>query len=225
MTGRVVLPWCLVAVMGVAGSALPAFAQFPQIVRDVNGGPTGSGPTGLVVVRDTLYFAADDGTGRGVELWKSNGTPDGTVLVKDIRPGSGSSSPALLTNVNGTLFFVATDGTGGRELWKSDGTEAGTVLVKDIYSGSGSANPESLVNVNGTLFFRVDGNCGEAMAPSRARPWSGTSTSARPTGTPRAWSILVVCSTSPPPTAPAQPLGSRVSSCGEVTGPGPALSL
>ena len=61
----------------------------------------------------TLFFAADDGS-NGIELWKSDGTPAGTVLVKDINPGAAGSYPEHLTNVNGTLFFTADDGTTAR---------------------------------------------------------------------------------------------------------------
>src|SRR5258705_229620 len=71
-------------------------------------------------------------------LWKSDGTPDGTILVKTFDP---LVTPALsdLIDVNGIAFFVADDGVHGRELWKSDGTPVGTVLVKDIHPGEASA--------------------------------------------------------------------------------------
>src|SRR5262249_48897227 len=103
----------------------------------------------------------------GDELWKSDGTEQGTVLVKDIYPGRESSDPTYLTNVNSTLFFTAFEPNTGYELWKSDGTEAGTVLVKDIYPGFtyndytgefyvNSSYPQDLTNVNGTLFFTAD---------------------------------------------------------------------
>ena len=44
--------------------------------------------TALVVFNGNLFFAATDGNGN--ELWKSDGTSDGTVMVLDARnPGSG----------------------------------------------------------------------------------------------------------------------------------------
>jgi ELWxxDGT repeat protein len=54
-----------------------------------------------VVIGDKLYFAAFRGdtaaTFTGVELWSTDGTPEGTTLVKDILPGVGSSLPQWLT--------------------------------------------------------------------------------------------------------------------------------
>ena len=60
-----------------------------RLVRDIN--PTGSAflPPRvffLVAAGDTLFFTADDGE-HGTELWRSDGTEDGTRLVRDINPG------------------------------------------------------------------------------------------------------------------------------------------
>src|SRR5262249_8854048 len=119
--------------------------------------PVGSYPHYLTEVGGTLFFAANDGT-NSLELWKSNGTADGTVLVKDINPGGGNngSLPNHLTAVGGTLYFTAFVPATGIELWKSDGTEAGTVLVKDINPGSACSRPHELAFVNGALFFAAD---------------------------------------------------------------------
>jgi uncharacterized repeat protein (TIGR01451 family) len=112
----------------------------------------------------TLYFScpgvttnSDGVSAEGYELWKSDGTPEGTTLVKDIRPGTSTSKPNNFTYVGGTLYFTANDGTNGMELWKSDGTEAGTVLVKDI-NPSGDSNAGAFTNMNGTLFFVANSN-------------------------------------------------------------------
>ncbi len=107
------------------------------LLRDLNTDTLGSSPTGLVRAGDTLFFRVAD-AGHGSELWRSDGTGEGTLLVKDINPGQASSTPTDLTDVNGTLFFLADDGTHGLELWKSDGTGAGTSLVKDIVPGNDS---------------------------------------------------------------------------------------
>src|SRR5205085_12384357 len=94
---------------------------------------------------------------KGVELWKSDGTADGTVLVRDIVVGSSNSSPSNLTRFDDkTLFFMAN----GANLWKTDGTADGTVLVKTIIFGSSPAN---LTKVGGMLFFTVDDGSAAAI--------------------------------------------------------------
>ncbi len=103
-------------------------------------------PGPLVTLGSSVYFAADDGTGHGVELWKSDGTT--TVEVKDIHPGAGSSSPANLAAFNGVVYFSADDGPGatenhGRELWRTDAT-LGAVMVMDINPGPASSNPANI---------------------------------------------------------------------------------
>ncbi|MGC1244325.1 MAG: ELWxxDGT repeat protein, partial [Chryseosolibacter sp.] len=124
----------------------------------------------LTNVEGTLFLAADNG-GNGIELWKSEGTTETTVLVKDIWPGVGSSDPSNLTNVNGILYFSANDGSTGRELWKSNGTAAGTQRVKDIMRVRGSSNPGALVAMSGLLFFVVnDGQHGYELWKSDGTP-------------------------------------------------------
>jgi ELWxxDGT repeat protein len=128
------------------------------MVKDINPGINDSDLYYLTNVNGTLYFRAKNGTNgkqftNGAELWKSDGTPAGTVMVKDINPGVNDSNPYHFTNINGTLYFGAKNGTNGHELWKSDGTPAGTVMVKDIRPGINSSDPAYLTNVNGTLYF------------------------------------------------------------------------
>src|SRR5262249_55268038 len=91
-----------------------------------------------------------------LELWKSNGTNETTILVADINPGSGGSLPNELTAVGGTLYFTAFDTEHGIELWKSDGTTEGTALVADIQPGSEGSNPRNLAFVHGALYFSAD---------------------------------------------------------------------
>ena len=95
-------------------------------------------------VNGTLFFGADDGS-TGLELWKTDGTAEGTMRVADIVEGAEGSYPAELTGVNGTLFFTVRS-----ELWRSDGTAAGTMRVADIEASQ-------LTDVNGTLFFLSGG--------------------------------------------------------------------
>ncbi|NRD64533.1 hypothetical protein HRD49_22520, partial [Corallococcus exiguus] len=126
-----------------------------RLLRDIHAGTAGttygkSGGEGLRVGRTLFYVASD--LSNGGELWKSDGTPEGTVLVKDIRPGPNSSNLAYFVEMDGILYFSATDHSGA-ELWRSDGTPEGTWRVKDIAPGPDSGGPSFLSRVGHQLFF------------------------------------------------------------------------
>lgn len=107
---------------------------------------------------DALYFYADHPT-YGLEIWKSDGTPEGTELLADINPdGDGYSSYGSIFHTKGDLFFFGADnGTDGREPWVSDGTTEGTRMLKNMMpSGDGLATSPEYFNFEGETYFFAD---------------------------------------------------------------------
>ena len=111
----------------------------------------------MLDLNDEVLFKANDGV-HGFELWKSNGTEQGTVMIKDIFPGESGSGLTDLTLYNGLVYFLANTSENNRNLWKSDGTPEGTQTVKDVgrpdVNLSHSVN--SLIVFKNLLFFRND---------------------------------------------------------------------
>ncbi len=69
----------------------------------------------------------------GFELWKSDGTNEGTGIIKDIIQGSTSSvDNEKGIFLNGFYYFSGSNGINGLELWKTDGTAEKTRMVVDI---------------------------------------------------------------------------------------------
>ena len=91
-----------------------------------------STPAELTVAGGWVYFRARDPR-HGVELWRTDGSPDGAERVADLCPGDCSSEPRQLGAMGDTLLFVAADSPGRPELWASDGTEAGTVPLAPVF--------------------------------------------------------------------------------------------
>lgn len=122
-TGAVVL--ALLATLH--GMAQPALTT-SDIAPDTN---PNSDPDELVPAGDFVYFVANDGI-HGRELWRTDGTPDGTILASDIWEGPESSNPADLCAVGDAVFFLA-DSPGPSKLaalWVSHGTPDTTVPVE-----------------------------------------------------------------------------------------------
>jgi ELWxxDGT repeat protein len=122
---------------GTPGSErLLASPQMGLIIDRVGPAPVSFGELAFFVARDEAH---------GYELWRTDGTSEGTFMVKDIWPGPGgnSSAPHAMNTIHGRFVFHADDGEHGRELWTSDGTAAGTRMLADIRPGSGSSWPGS----------------------------------------------------------------------------------
>ncbi len=170
--------------LAVSTASFGAPAPVARLVRDINTtpGPAGAAPSQFVNLDGRIFFVA-----RG-SLWRTDGTPEGTVLVKELpsllSPSSGRR-PRDLVNVDGTLFFSVFNAGTGRALWKSDGTTAGTVLVTDTHPSSGvlSPGPESLTAFGSVLLFTA-GSCGGVTERRKGPSCSVTSIAARKPPTP-----------------------------------------
>ena len=135
-------------------------------------GSSSSYPSSITNAGGTIYFSAyyrpTPTSENSRELYKSDGTADGTVFLKDIKPGGGpadgSSEPSNFFAYNGFTYFQADDGVHGIELWRTDGTTAGTTLWSDFFPGAATSSPAPLAVFNGFMYFRADnGVTGHAL--------------------------------------------------------------
>jgi len=116
-----------------------------------------SNPILVMIFKGQLFFTATTPT-EGIELWKTNGTVQGTVLLKDINPGVAYSYPGPFIQAQGKLYFAAESADYGRELWCTDGTSSGTAMVSDIAAGTSDSNPATFALAGKTLFFSATDN-------------------------------------------------------------------
>ncbi|MEM9887752.1 MAG: ELWxxDGT repeat protein [Bacteroidota bacterium] len=113
----------------------------------------------VIDFKDMLFFSMNH-PDYGEELWRSDGTNEGTVLVKDIEP-DGSSKVSSFCEYKESLYFQAYTKEYGYEFWKTDGTKENTLLVADINPGTNSSSPRQITAVGDLLFFTAsDGRTG-----------------------------------------------------------------
>ncbi len=147
-------------------------ALVPELVADINPAGTFGEISQIVALGDVALFVADDGV-HGAELWRSDGTDEGTRLLADLNP-SGGSLPQFMAPLGDHWLFTADDGEHGRELWRTDGTAAGTELLwesipgpdsllDDAFAGQSAASETQMFFTAGdgsieTQLWRTDGN-------------------------------------------------------------------
>lgn len=125
------------------------------------------GDPAFVPFDGALYFAAREwspethSTASGLELWRTDGTPEGTRMVADVNPGPADAMPSELTVARGKLYFVAGYGGTGTSshlgLFRTDGTAAGTVQVATLEGIAADYRPQprqALTAAGANLFLR-----------------------------------------------------------------------
>lgn len=140
----------LVSTSGIEGSqqVVIAFDDSPgviPVIYDIAAGAT------------RVYFAVTVTNNAGAdrwELWRSDGTQEGTTLVKTFELEGRYESP--LKTVGDRVFFYGFDDAHGKELWMSDGTESGTKMVADLSPGTASSSITMRTEYGGNLLFSKD---------------------------------------------------------------------
>ena len=112
----------------------------------------------LVEVNNLLFFKVNLGM-QGHQLWRSDGTEQGTYFLRVINPQYdwmwGSFYDGQLTAVGNELYFLTENIDGVRELWKTDGVKSNTVQLA-VFDGDFYPSTEisDLTAVGDKLYFR-----------------------------------------------------------------------
>lgn len=96
-----------------------------KLIKNINTGncsdigECSSAPEYFTVINEQVLFnaASDWLFPNDRELWRTDGTAEGTVRVADICNGTCSGDPWYLKRVGNRVYFSATDSETGRELW------------------------------------------------------------------------------------------------------------
>jgi ELWxxDGT repeat protein len=112
---------------------------------------------GGIEYRGAFYMASTATFGnppRGLELWRTDGTRDGTAFI-DLNPGvNGSQSDGTLM-VAGDWIVFAGETAQGKGLFRTDGTVGGTTRLVEIPGKPGDAR---LTRFGDKVVFAVDGS-------------------------------------------------------------------
>lgn len=134
-----------------------------RMLKDINVGRGSSQADNYCIYNGQIYFTAADlsypldeySNLYNTELYKTDGTAEGTVLIKDINNDyQWGSDVDNLTVYRDFLFFSATNEI-NNEIYKSDGTASGTNILMDINEGHVSS-PRLFTKTSKAMYFKAD---------------------------------------------------------------------
>ena len=135
-----------------------------SLVEDLNVQPSGGRDHYRIQqaeVNGITFFTAST-LANGNELWRTDGTTEGTFRLTDLSPGPPDSYIFEMTPVGDQLFFRARDSQHRHRLWHSDGTVSGTQIVQDSWDGysqgtTAFGDVAFFANIDGTELWNSDG--------------------------------------------------------------------
>ncbi len=133
----------LVRFSGTAGDA--------EIIKHFPGGSYIKRPQ-AASIGSSILFSWQNGPQHPNQLWKSDGTTDGTQMIRDFGV-PGPPTLEALVSLGTRVVFIVDDGVHGREPWVSDGTAEGTKLLRDINPGSELGTYGQFFVADGIAYF------------------------------------------------------------------------
>ncbi|MGC4244929.1 MAG: hypothetical protein QM686_22660 [Herbaspirillum sp.] len=108
-------------------------------------------PQSLIKSGEFIYYINDQ-----AELWKTNGTSQGTLLLKNLGPNLDSIYFTDFVAHEGMVYVILHTYSGIHELWRSDGTPEGTVILKSLQiTEEDSGDITGLTPAGTSLYFTV----------------------------------------------------------------------
>ncbi len=104
----------------------------------------------FTILNDTLYLISEI-----KDMWRSDGTTDGTVQVQGPFAANWPNFPKYLTAADGALYMSGGNDVFTPDLWISDGTEAGT---REVINFTDYGTPHQFSALNGKVYFLSDDN-------------------------------------------------------------------
>ena len=155
----------------VLSALVAACLHAQELVRDIRPAQllsVSSDPQEICAAGNWVWFTANDSE-HGLELWRTDGTTNGTQLFADLAPGAAFANPGLLTPFAGGLAFANNDGL----CWTNG--QPGNVTVLGVYPAAPSSGSVDRPFVVGARLFFV-----AAFQPTGYELWA---TDGTPAGT------------------------------------------
>jgi ELWxxDGT repeat protein len=111
---------------------------------------------GLIFIHDEVPNA---------QLWRSDGTLQGTVPIPNVRPANVSAGSGFIQAgviVVGGVAYLLADGGDGFEPWRSDGTAAGTAQIRNLGPGVEGAQIYNAAPFGDGIVFQYASESGDA---------------------------------------------------------------
>jgi ELWxxDGT repeat protein len=112
--------------------------------------------TDVAVIDGVMYFRGAS-TANGWELWRTDGTTEGTKLLVDVNAGPGYSSPTQITALGSRILLSADTGDSGVEPIVVDPAARKGSRVQYLYDlpGTEDSDPAPIVTLGDTHLFSV----------------------------------------------------------------------
>ncbi|QDE90524.1 hypothetical protein BHS06_17005 [Myxococcus xanthus] len=102
----------------------------------------------------TLFYDNGSPAPFDVQLWRTDGTTQGTkLLYQPLIVSPDLQVPTPVPTDDGRVVLYAYDTAHGHELWVSNGQPGGTRLLQDILPGPASSYPQDLLRAGNFIYF------------------------------------------------------------------------